>query len=22
MVPIITREGIEELKGEACDACH
>jgi divalent metal cation (Fe/Co/Zn/Cd) transporter len=22
MVPIITREGIEALKGDACDACH
>jgi divalent metal cation (Fe/Co/Zn/Cd) transporter len=22
MVPIITREGIEALKGNACDACH
>jgi divalent metal cation (Fe/Co/Zn/Cd) transporter len=22
MVPIITREGIEALKGDACDGCH
>jgi divalent metal cation (Fe/Co/Zn/Cd) transporter len=22
MVPIITREGIEALKGDACGACH
>jgi divalent metal cation (Fe/Co/Zn/Cd) transporter len=22
MVPIITREGIEALKGDSCDACH
>jgi hypothetical protein len=22
MVPIITREGIEALKGNACDGCH
>jgi divalent metal cation (Fe/Co/Zn/Cd) transporter len=22
MVPIITREGLEALKGKACDACH
>jgi divalent metal cation (Fe/Co/Zn/Cd) transporter len=22
MVPIITREGIQALKGDACDACH
>jgi hypothetical protein len=22
MVPIITREGIEILTGDACDACH